>query len=62
MEPLNRRELFVGAAAAGMIGVVGCSTDSTDQPAKPSVTTTGVAAQPAAKDAPFDTVVVLMME
>lgn len=62
MEPLNRRELFVGAAAAGAIGVAGCSSDDEKTPAKATTTTTGVAAHPAGKDAPFDHVVVLMME
>ncbi len=60
MEPLNRRELFVGAAAAGMLGVVGCSSDRATS--STSVTTTSLPALPAGEDAPFDTVVVLMME
>ena len=65
MEPLNRRELFVGASAVGMLGLAGCSSDSTKSSpstAAQTVTTTGVAKHPEAKDAPFDTVVVLMME
>lgn len=62
MESLNRRELFIGAAAAGAIGVAGCSSDSQHTPAKATTTTTGLAAHPAGKDAPFDHVVVLMME
>lgn len=64
MSPLNRRELLTGAAAAGLLGaaaLAGCSSDS-DGSAKPSRDTTGLPAQPAGKDAPFDTVVVLMME
>lgn len=63
MESLNRRELFVGATALGAVGLVGCSSsDHATTPSSAPVTTTGVAAHPAAKDAPFDTVVVLMME
>ncbi|MBS1847398.1 MAG: alkaline phosphatase family protein [Actinobacteria bacterium] len=64
MEPLNRRELFVGATAAGVLGVAGCSSSSTKATVTSTgpATSTGAAALPAAKDAPFDTVVVLMME
>ncbi len=62
MEPLNRRELFVGATAAGMISVAGCSSDGESKSTTPSTTTTGVAKHPLGKDAPFDHVVVLMME
>lgn len=61
MESLNRRELFVGAAAVGALGLSRCSS-SDSKSDEPSVTTTGAAAHPEGKDAPFDTVVVLMME
>ena len=61
MEALNRRELFVGAAAVGALGLAGCSSDGRKS-GEPSVTTSGAEAHPAGKDAPFDTVVVLMME
>jgi phospholipase C len=59
MESLNRRELFVGAAAVGALGLAGCSSDGTS---KSAPSTTSPSAHPAGKDAPFDTVVVLMME
>lgn len=60
MESLNRRELFVGAAAVGALGMAGCSSSGSDT--DPAVTTTGEEAHPEGDDAPFDTVVVLMME
>lgn len=67
MSPLNRRELLTGAAAAGILGaaaLAGCSSDSESGSGSgsPSVDTTGLPVMPAGKDAPFDTVVVLMME
>lgn len=62
MDALNRRELLTGAAAAGVLGaaaLTGCSSDSADTT---KATTTTAPAHPAGKDAPFDHVVVLMME
>ncbi len=66
MSPLNRRELLTGAAAAGLLGaaaMAGCSSDD-DGKSKGATGTdsTGLPTMPAGKDAPFDTVVVLMME
>lgn len=63
VDSLNRRELLTGAAAAGVLGaaaIAGCSSDGADK-ASPASTTT-LPAHPAGKDAPFDHVVVLMME
>ncbi len=62
MEPLNRRELFVGATAVGMLGLAGCSGSGSDEASGEATTTTGVPARPEPSEAPFDTVVVLMME
>ena len=62
----TRREIFLAAGAAGAAaaaaGLVGCSDD--DQSGSGSTTSTvlGPGELPDPKDAPFDTVVVLMME
>lgn len=61
MESLNRRELFIGASAVGMLGLAGCGSEGGGQKAAPAATTEG-ASTVAGKDAPFDHVVVLMME
>lgn len=61
MEPLNRRELFVGASAAGVLGLTGCGPSSAPDTAKSTVATT-TSSVPRGTDAPFDTVVVMMME
>ena len=60
MSPLTRRELLVGAAAVGAIGVAGCASNGSTAASAPS--TTKAAKFPEGPDAPFDTVVVLMME
>jgi phospholipase C len=68
MSPLTRRELLVGAAAAGAVGAVGvagCSSDSKHAAGSPAATTTATTLEGGLADpskAPFDTVVVLMME
>lgn len=64
MDALNRRELFVGATALGVLGMAGCSSSGSNGAGTTvaPVTSTGVAAHPAPEDAPFDHVVVLMME
>jgi len=69
MSPLTRRELLVGAAAAGAVGAVGvagCSSDSKHAGGgSPAATTTATTLEGGLADpskAPFDTVVVLMME
>jgi phospholipase C len=60
MSQLNRRDFLVGAAAVSALGLAGCGSNESS-PATPS-TTAARRALPAAKEAPFDTVVVLMME
>ncbi len=72
MSPLQRREFLTGAgaviAAAAALGVSGCSSSSSTSSTSSGSTTPGTASTPGTStlphpaDAPFDTVVVLMME
>jgi phospholipase C len=66
VSPLNRREFLTGAALAATLGLAGCGGDDSGSnnagTTPPATGPTGLPALPAPQDAPFDTVVVLMME
>ncbi len=64
MSPLTRREFIAGAAAAAAVAAVAaCSSDSSTNAASGGTSTTATAdGLPDPASAPFDTVVVLMLE
>ncbi len=63
MEDLTRRGFLVASGALALGAVAGCAASGTDDAATGSTTSSGASSSlPAAGDAPFDTVVVLMME
>ncbi len=63
MEDLSRRGFLVASGAVVLGAMVGCSSSETDTGSALSATTTpATSLLPAPADAPFDTVVVLMME
>lgn len=65
MDALTRRELMAGAAAVGALGAAGlaaCSSGSQDGESSESSPDGSLQRGPLGSDAPFDTVVVLMME
>ena len=67
MSPLNRRQFLgaaAGAAGAAAIGLSGCAADDTTTAGGTTTepVTAGTVGLPNPADAPFDTVVILMME
>lgn len=65
MDALTRRELIAGAAVAGALGaagIAGCADDEDSRSSEEQTRGSTSGSTPGGADAPFDTVVVLMME
>lgn len=62
VDALNRRELIAGAAVAGALGAAGLAACARGGGREAGPDVTDVPAESDGRDAPFDTVVVLMME